>query len=141
MIELPDFSPLRATSSTSRPLKAALDRFDHALVVIPSARHSAIARLPHGLKLQSLLVRAKRNGDDFASTRLGNARTTGITIGTFDAAQAFAALTWSAKALRECLRDKPRALGIVLAGFDESTERNVAEKRARGRECRGLHAS
>jgi len=127
MIELPDFSPLRTTASTSPPLKNSLERFDHVLVVVPGARGSAIERLPHGLKLQSLLGRAKRNGDDFASTRLTNARATGITIAAFDAAQGFPALTWAAKAIRECLRDKPRSLGVVLAGFDEATERNAAE--------------
>ena len=77
MIELPDFSPLRTTASASPPLKAALDRFDHVLAVVPSARTPALARLPHGRQLHALLGRAKRNGDDFASTRLPNPRATG----------------------------------------------------------------
>ncbi len=127
MIELPDFSPLRATTSESPPLKAALDRFDHVLAVVPSARTPALARLPHGRQLHALLGRAKRNGDDFASTRLANPRATGLTIGTFTANQAFSALTWAAKAIRECARDKPRSLGVVLTGFDESTEHLAAE--------------
>lgn len=127
MIELPDFSPLRATASTTTPRKTALERFDHVLVVVPGVRDSAIARLPNGRQLQSLLRRAKRNGNDFACTRLANPRATGITIGAFDASHAFPALTWAAKAIRESLRDKPRSLGVVLAGFEDSVERSVAE--------------
>jgi leucyl aminopeptidase len=50
-----------------------------------------------------------------------------LTACTFDAAQGFASLTWAAKAIRECLRDKPRALGVAFAGLDSAAERIAAE--------------
>jgi leucyl aminopeptidase len=127
MIELPDFSPLRAIASVGPPTRATLDKFDHVLVIAASERTPGLLKLSGGRQLRSLLSRAKRNGDELASTRAANARATGLTIGAFTASAAFPALTWAAKAIRECMRDKPRSLGIVLVGFDESTERTAVE--------------
>jgi leucyl aminopeptidase len=125
MIELPDFSPLRVTESVGPPTRAALDRVDHLLVVAGSGRGDAVTRLPYGKQLALLLARAKRRGEDFASSRAANARATGLTVAPFGAAAGFPALAWAAKAIRECLRDKPRVLGIALAGFDAATERTA----------------
>jgi leucyl aminopeptidase len=36
-------------------------------------------------------------------------------------------LTWAAKAIRECARDKPRTLGIAFVGLDSAAERSAAE--------------
>jgi leucyl aminopeptidase len=127
MIELPDFAPLRTTATSLAPTRAALDALDHLLVVAPRGADAALARLPNGKQLATLLARAKKNGDDFATSRATNARATGLTVGAFKAARGFAALTWAAKALRETLRDKPRALGIVLAGLDEADEAAAAD--------------
>jgi leucyl aminopeptidase len=127
MIELPDFSPLRATATSLAPTRTTLDRLDHLLVVTARGGSAALGRLPHGKHLATLLKRAARNGDDFASSRAGNARATGLTIGSYGVASSFAALTWAAKALRDCTRDKPKALGIAFAGLDEAAERGAAE--------------
>jgi leucyl aminopeptidase len=127
MIELPDFAPLHATATAAAPTRAALDRLDHLLVVAPRGRTAALARLPHGTHLAALRSRAARHGDDFASSRAANERGTGLTVGTFTAARGFAALTWAAKALRECLRDKPRALGIAFVGLADPDARTAAE--------------
>jgi leucyl aminopeptidase len=127
MIELPDFSPLRTTATSLAPTRAALDGIDHLLVAAPRGADAALARLPYGKQLATLLARAKKNGDEFASSRAANTRATGLTVGAFKAARGFAALTWAAKALRESLRDKPRSLGIVLAGLDETDEAAAAE--------------
>ena len=127
MIELPDFSPIRATATPLAPTRAALDRLDHVLVVAPRGGDAALARLPYGKQLTALLARARANDDDLVSSRAANARATGLTVGAFKAARGFAALTWAAKAIRESLRDKPRSLGIVLAGLAESEEATAAE--------------
>jgi len=127
MIDLPDFSPLRVTATTLAPTRATLDGLDHLLVVATPTDHRTLARLPYGRTLAPLLARAKKNGDEFASSRAANTRATGLTIGPFGAAPGFPALTWAAKALRECLRDKPRTLGVVLAGLDDSTARTALE--------------
>ena len=123
MIALPDFSPLRITATSLAPTRTTLDRLDHLLVVTARGANAALGRLPHGKQLATLLARATRNGGELASSRASNARATGLTVGAFGAAPGFAALTWAAKTIRECLRDKPRALGIALVGLDENTER------------------
>jgi leucyl aminopeptidase len=130
MIELPDFSPLRVTATTLAPTRATLDRLDHLLVVAAPGKATQIARLPYCKQLPALLQRAHRSGEDFASSRAANESATGLTVGTFAAAPGFAALSWAAKALRECLRDKPRSLGIALVGLDASAERAAAESLA-----------
>jgi leucyl aminopeptidase len=127
MIELPDFSPLRATTTALAPTRATLDRLDHLLVVAPRGNDTSLRRLPYGKQLAALLARATRNGDDFASSRAANARATGLTVATFAAAPGFPALTWAGKALRESLRDKPRALGIAVTGLDDAAERAAIE--------------
>ncbi len=125
MIELPNFAPLGVTASLGLPTRSLLDRVDHLLVVTGGKRNIALARLPHGRQLATLLKRATRNGDDFASTRATNARATGLTATAFGATSTFAALTWARKALHECLRDKPRSLAIALVGLDATAERRA----------------
>jgi leucyl aminopeptidase len=125
MIEFPNFSPLRVTTTAAGPTRAALDRLDHLLIVSP--RHHDLARLPYGTQLAMLRSRAVRNGDEFASSRATNARATGLTVGTFEKSRGFAALTWAAKAVREVLRDKPRAVGIALVELPEADTLAAAE--------------
>ncbi|HJR69528.1 MAG TPA: leucyl aminopeptidase family protein [Gammaproteobacteria bacterium] len=123
MIELPEFAPLSVTASGGPPTRSLLERVDHLLVVTAGARESALARLPQGKQLATLLARATRNGGDLASSRAGNARATGLTAAAFRATSTFTALTWAGKALRECLRDKPRSLAIACVGLDAAAER------------------
>jgi leucyl aminopeptidase len=125
MIELPDFSPLRSLASSVAPTRAALDRLDHLLIVAP--RNHDLARLPYGAQLAMLRSRAAKNGDELASSRATNARATGLTVATFAEARGFAALTWAAKAIRESLRDKPRALGVALVGLQDRDAHAAAE--------------
>jgi leucyl aminopeptidase len=128
MIELPDFSPLRSLATSAAPTRAALDRLDHLLLVAP--RNHDLARLPYGAQLALLRSRAARNGDELVSSRATNARATGLTLATFTGARGFAALTWAAKAIRECLRDRARALGIALVGLPDADTHAAAESLA-----------
>ena len=127
MIVLPDFAPLRTIEIPGAPTRSALDRLDHLLVVAANARSGSLARLPYGKQLATLLARARKNGDDFVSSRAANPRATGLTVANFSASSSFGALTWAAKAVRECVRDKPRALGIALVGLDEAAERLASD--------------
>jgi leucyl aminopeptidase len=127
MIELPDFSPLRVSATSRRPTRAALDRLDQLLFVAPHGDGAALTRLPYGRQLATLLSRARKNGDEHSISRAANPRATGLTAAAFKSARGFAALSWAAKAARESLRDKPRSLGIVLAGLDEPDETAAAE--------------
>jgi leucyl aminopeptidase len=125
MIELPDFSPLRSLATSVAPTRAALDRLDHLLIVAP--RNHDLARLPYGAQLATLRSRAARNGDELASSRATNARATGLTVANFAGTRGFAALTWAAKAIRECLRDRARTLGIALVGLQDRDAHTAAE--------------
>ena len=127
MIELPEFAPLDVTASLRPPTRSLLDRVDHLLVVTGGTRDTSINRLPQGRQLATLLARATRNGGNLASSRASNARATGLTVTAFRATSTFTALTWAGKALRECLRDKPRSLGVALAGLDAAAERRAAD--------------
>src|SRR5688572_1363429 len=127
MIEFPDFSPLRSTATSLAPTRAALDRLDHLIVVAAPRSGGALARLPYGKQLATLLARATKHGDELASTRAANARSTGITICSFSAGSRFAALTWAAKTIRESLREKPRTLGIAFVGLAAADARTAAD--------------
>ncbi|HUQ51500.1 MAG TPA: leucyl aminopeptidase family protein [Gammaproteobacteria bacterium] len=126
MIELPDFAPLRVTATTAAPTRTTLDGLDHLLVVTARRGESNLARLPYGKPLGPLLARATKNGDEFASSRAANKRATGLTIATFGAAAGFAALSWAGKAIRECLRDKPKTLGVAFAGLEDAAAHTAA---------------
>jgi leucyl aminopeptidase len=127
MIDLPDFSPLRIAVTSHAPARAALDRLDQLLFVAARGNESTLARLPYGKQLATLLARARKNGEEHASSRAANPRATGLTVAAFEAARGFTALAWAAKAVRESLRDRPRSLGIVLAGLTEADEAAAAE--------------
>ena len=126
MIELPDFVPLKTVDSI-RPLsRSTLDAHDHVLVVVgKSAR--GLERLPYGRQLATLLARAERHGEHVATSRATNRRSTGLTVARFDAAAAFAALSWSAKIARECMRDQPESVAVAFVALDEATGRRAAE--------------
>jgi hypothetical protein len=87
MIELPDFAPLRITATTHAATRATLDGLDHLLVVVAvRGAERALARVPYGKTLAPLLARARKHGDDVASSRAANARATGLTVSAFDTA-------------------------------------------------------
>lgn len=127
MIELTDFAPLKTTQSSNALTRASLDSLDHCLIVVAkNPDKKALARVPHGRELDALLARARKQGDESANTRAQNSRATGLTIASFSNPTAFGALTWAAKTLRTCLRDKPASLGIVLVGLDPAMAQRAA---------------
>jgi leucyl aminopeptidase len=126
MIDLPDFSPLRATATSAAPTRAAFDRLDHVLVVAARGQDLALARLPFGKQLVSLLKRAAKSGE-LSSSHAANLRATGLTVCRYASSSAFATLTWATKAIRETSREKPRSLGIVTVGLAERDERAAVD--------------
>jgi leucyl aminopeptidase len=128
MIELTDFIPLKVAAETGRPTRARFDRFDHILFVVGrSARGAALARLPYAKALAPLLRRARQHGEDHVSSRVSNARGTGVTAAVFKRGTAFANLSWAAKIMRECGRDKPASLAVIVVDLDTADERFAAE--------------
>jgi leucyl aminopeptidase len=127
MLELPDFAPLRVTQTSRAITSAALDSLDHVLVVTAkSGGNRELAKLPQGEHLAALHAQARKRGDDSVTTRAVGARTTGITIAAFAPGATFAALTWARKILAECLREKPRTLGVAFAGLAADDVRAAA---------------
>jgi len=120
MLELPDFAPLRVTYH--RASRRTFDSLDHLLVVsMQGAGPRSLKKLPQGRQLDALLARARERSDDFASSRVSNARATGLTVAAYSPGSAFAALSWARRVVAECTRDKPATLGVAFAdGLSES---------------------
>jgi leucyl aminopeptidase len=123
MSKLPDFRRLRIAQSPRRPTRQAFESFDHILVVVP-AKPSAkvLQKIPHGVQLKKLLTRA---GGEFVSSRLGNAKATGITLAAVTGTVPFEQLTWARRIVAECRRDNPGSLGIFAVGLDEDRRKSV----------------
>src|SRR5215831_2498796 len=127
MLELPDFAPLRVTFN--RASRRTFDSLDHLLIVsTKDAGPRALQKFPQGRQLGALLARARERGDDFASSRVSNARATGLTVAAYSSGSAFAALTWARRVLAECTRDKPATLGIAFT--DALAESDAAAARS-----------
>src|SRR5262245_7026769 len=127
MLELPDFAPLRVTFN--RASRRTFDSLDHLLIVsTQGARPRALQQFPQGRQLGALLARARERGDDFASSRVTNARATGLTAAAYSSGSAFSALSWARRVLAECTRDKPATLGIAFA--DEISEADASAARS-----------
>jgi leucyl aminopeptidase len=125
MLELPDFAPLRVVFS--RASRRTFDSLDHLLIVsTQDARPRALQKFPQGRQLGALLARAQARGDDFASSRVSNARGTGLTVAAYSAGSAFAALSWARRVVAECTRDKPATLGIALASALSAADASAA---------------
>jgi leucyl aminopeptidase len=120
MIDLPEFSPLEVSQSARAATREVYESFDHVAIVLPSNPGTGLFRsLPQGKQLRQLLTQAARRDVKQTSSRLDNARGTGITAATFDESTAFATLTWARQVIAECLRDRPRRLGVVALGLGE----------------------
>jgi len=125
MLELPDFAPLRITFD--RASRRTFDSLDHLLIVsTQGAGARSLQSFPQGRQLGALLARARERGDDFASSRLSNARSTGLTIAAYSSKSAFAALSWARRVIAECTRDKPATLGIAFGDALSESEASAA---------------
>jgi leucyl aminopeptidase len=119
MLDLPDFTPLKLTQVSKAPTRAAYEKLDHVITVVPKgAAVKSLRALPQGRQLERLRERAVKEELDTVGTRLGNVRGTGVTLARFDASTPFAALSWARTAIAESLKDKPATLGITNVGLD-----------------------
>lgn len=121
-----DFSALRIVQTSRPPTEKTWDSLDHLMVVLPPAPDSELfGNLPQGNRLERLLKRAGTAGVDYTTSRLGNLRATGITVATHKGGSAFSRLTWARKSIHQCLRERPRQLGILTAGFEDESRREI----------------
>lgn len=124
MIQLPEFTPLAIDQRP--PAAKEWNALDRLLIVLPALKAvDAIRDLPDGERLQYLLQRAGTSGAAYCTSRLDNARATGVTVTARSRGSAFDGLTWARKALRECLREKPARLGILTAGLTGEAHRDA----------------
>ena len=116
MLDLPDFQPLKVLHGVAS--RSAFDAVDHILILVsPDSATRALRELPDGRELERAFVLARRRGTKKITSRLRNARTSGVTIATFEAGTAFAILSSARELVAECLRDRPRNLGLAIVGL------------------------
>jgi leucyl aminopeptidase len=126
-MDLPDFAPLKVTQSSRALTRELLDSVDHVMIVVPRGRGALRARtIPRAVPLDDLLRRANKRDDKLATSRASNRRATGVTVATFDATSAFAALSWARRTLAECLRERPASCAVLIAGLDDAATQRAA---------------
>jgi leucyl aminopeptidase len=121
----PETLNLKITQSPGAPQKDALSRLDHVIIILPNKPDRAVWKtLPDGSRLRSL---ARRLGPDtLLRSRLGNAAGTGLTIGrpaapdgfSNDGETTFSLLKMAGQLAATALAERPKNLGIMVAGFD-----------------------
>src|SRR5690606_8846335 len=110
----------RITQTSQTATQRTLENVDHLLVVVPrNPGPEVFRRLPLGRQLQRLFERNGSEPDSRVTARLANRRATGVTLSAAETQSAFKSLTWARKVLADCLREKPRTLGVLVAGLDD----------------------
>ena len=128
MKNLPNFELLKISQMGGQPTRKTFDALDHVLIILPNNPPDALfRRAPQGAQLKRLLRRARATDLDSASTRLNNARATGLTVAKFDKKSAFAQLTWARKLIAQCGREKPSNLGMLILGLNEQQRTSAVE--------------
>jgi leucyl aminopeptidase len=129
MIDLPDFQPLKVTQNARPPTRQVLDTLDHVAIVLPkNPRPELFRALPQGKQLAKLLKRASAHGMERVSSRIGNARATGITLASAPEGSAFEILTWARQLIAECVKDSPAKLGLFVSGLSDTAHASVMSK-------------
>ena len=124
MTNLPDFELLRISQPSGRPTRSTFDALDHVLIVLPDdPPETLFAQLPQGAQLKRLLSRARTADRPFATSRLDNARATGLTLCSVPEGSAFSRLSWARKAVARCVQDQPAGLGVLVLGLEEPRRR------------------
>ena len=115
MLDLPDFQPLNVVHGVAS--RSAFDALDHVLILVsPDSPSIRLRELPDRRELERVFTLARKRGAKKITSRLHNARTTGVTIATFEVGAAFAVLSSARELVAECLRDRPRSLGLASRG-------------------------
>jgi leucyl aminopeptidase len=115
MLDLPDFQPLNVQHGVAS--RGAFHGLDHVLILVsPDAASTRLRQLPEGRELERMFTLARRRGAKKITSRLRNDRASGVTIAVFEASAAFAELSLARELVAECLRDRPRTLGLALVG-------------------------
>lgn len=124
---------LASLTATSAALdERALERFDHALIVLPCAKGSAaLENLPHRQRIESALRRRRMKPQDLAKTPLAVHLQHGglCAYVMIDRAKPrFEQLTALRKAVSSLLEENPR--GIAIGAFGEDSFRQVLAREA-----------
>lgn len=127
-MELPRFATLRLRQSPTKPTKSQLDALDHLIVVVPKRPpRNAFRGLPASDHLRRVYERSQENGECLATTRIANDRATGVTLATFDADDAYTALTRARHVVAQSLAGSARKLGAVTLGLSAPASRQAHE--------------
>jgi len=125
---LPGDTPPRLIQTPGRVPRAALDRVDHVMVILPSRPQAAHWReVPDGQRLKAAARRA--GSEAIVQGRLANARATGVSVLQLkeSAAQPFGLLQQTGSLVAQALKDQPKNLGLMLPGADSADALRLAE--------------
>jgi leucyl aminopeptidase len=124
MLDLPDFQPLDVQHSVLS--RTTFDGLDHVLILVSSDSVSTRLReLPDGRELERMYALARRRGAKKITSRLRNDRASGVTIAIFEASAPFGQLSSARELVAECMRDRPRTLGLVVIGLTHDVVDNA----------------
>ncbi|MFQ5633804.1 MAG: M17 family metallopeptidase [Gammaproteobacteria bacterium] len=123
---LPNARKLRVIQTPGTVRRTALDQVDQLIIVVPRAVPAGLwKKLPDGSRLRTL---ARRMGSKaMLHSRLPNPAATGVIVGRMPKGSppakspgAFELLGFAGKLVGEALQDKPRSIGLMMAGVDPS---------------------
>lgn len=121
MKQLPELSTLKITQSSSRVTKSHCDKLDHLAIVVPKKPAKALFKsLPFSEHLRKSFERGTDRGAGRSASRLPNTHATGVTIATVDDIKPYALLRWARLVVADCVKDKPRRLGISAIGLGQA---------------------
>lgn len=131
---LPPLTSLKVTQTVGPASKAALEKLDQVIVVIPAKLAAdGWRRIPDGARLSRLAKRLEK--DNSLTSRLPNQHATGIIVHRLPVAatakkasrqfDAFKLLKFAGKIIAESQYDGPRSLGLMVVGLPDELTRSV----------------
>lgn len=115
---------------TGKPVDAQFDQIDQLLILVP--KRDAVAlwqELPHGERMKALMKRRGAESVPAVVSRLENKRQTGVLVARMDAStDAYAQLTLARKLVAAAMAEKPRSIGIWVAGFENEQQQEIVSR-------------
>ena len=126
---LPESREIRVTQKLGRVNSDAISAVDQLLLILPKRTKTAVWRsIPHGARLRSLLRKRPAGDVPAFESRLSNKRQTLVVGGQIEAdADAFEQLTLARRIVAAATKEKAGSLGILVAGFNASTQRALID--------------
>jgi leucyl aminopeptidase len=115
------------TQQTGRITSRDMDRVDQLLLIVPPKQDAALWRkIPQGSRIKDLVRTRAAQSVPAGTTRLNNRRQTRIVLAIAPKnADTFEQLTFARKIVATTSEEKPGAVGILVIGFDDATQKEI----------------